>query len=636
MSEQIKHECGIALLRLRKPLEHYLNQYGSAMYGIEKMSLLMEKQHNRGQDGAGIVCLKLDTEPGVKYLHAQKSAGNSAIMDIFNHINQDSKSLENYNSRQSIDIPYLKENLRFVGEVFLGHLRYGTFGKNSLENVHPVMRINNWKSRSLAIAGNFNLTNVNEMFHKLISYGEHPTETSDTITILEKIGFFLDKAHEALWQDFVDSGMSKKEATLKASEHMDITNVLRNSAKHVDGGYVISGVIGHGDAFIMRDPAGIRPAYYYYDDEIFVAASERPPIQTAFNIPLEKIKEIEPAKAIIITKNGDIHYDYFIEPLEKKPCSFERIYFSRGTDAGIYNERKHLGKTLAHRILKQIDYDLENTVFSFIPNTAIAAFLGLREEIFNYLNQLKKQCALDFAQGKIGIDEFNACFEIQPRIETVAVKDIKLRTFITQDSERDDLVAHVYDVTYGVIRNNLDTLLVIDDSIVRGTTLKQSIIKMLDRLLPKKIIIASSAPQIRYPDCYGIDMAKLSDFIAFKAAITLLKETKQEHIINDVYRQCKQQENKPIGEVTNVVKQIYKPFTADEISKKITQLLTPANTKAQIEIIYQSIEDLHEACPNNKGDWYFTGNYPTPGGNRVVNQSFINFVEGKNERGYGI
>jgi len=636
MSEAIKHECGVAMLRLLKPLEFYLQKYGTALYGIEKMSLLLEKQHNRGQDGAGLVCLKLNTAPGKKYMHCQKSVGNTAIMQIFNHIYNDVKSLQQYNPKQSFDIQFLKENLGFAGEIFLGHLRYGTFEKNDLSYVHPVMRLNNWKSRSLALAGNFNLTNVDELFQKLISYGEHPVETSDTVTMLEKIGFFLDKDHEALLQNYVDSGMSKTESAIKAEDDIDVLEILRNSTKHLDGGYVMSGLIGHGDAFIMRDPSGIRPAYFYQDDEIFVAASERPAIQTAFNIPIEEVQELEPGKAIIIAKSGAIRYNYFIEPLPKKACSFERIYFSRGTDADIYEERKSLGRTLAKRVLPMVDYNFQDTVFSYIPNTAMAAFLGLREEVFSFLNDIKLQKAIDYKEGVISLVELKDSFKIQPRIETIAVKDVKLRTFITQDAERDDLVAHVYDVTYGVIKNNIDTLVIIDDSIVRGTTLKLSIIRILDRLFPKKIIIASSAPQIRYPDCYGIDMAKLSEFIAFQAAIALLKETNQKSVINEVYKKCKEQELLPPEQMKNYVKMIYKPFTPEEISQKIAELLTAKDIKAEVQILFQNIEDLHISCPNNLGDWYFTGDYPTPGGNRVANRSFINFVEGRDERGYGI
>lgn len=634
MSDQIKHECGIALLRLLKPLEYYLSKYGTALYGVEKMSLLLEKQHNRGQDGAGLVSLKLNTQPGSKYLNCEKSLGSSAIMNIFSKIHEDLKSLENYNPKQTLDISFLKDNLGFAAELFLGHLRYGTFGKNNLDYVHPVVRANNWKSRTLALAGNFNLTNVDELYAKLISYGEHPVETSDTLTVLEKVGYSLDKDALALWQKYIDEGFSKIEASSFTEQNIDLTSILSRSFKNFDGGYVISGVVGHGDAFIMRDPAGIRPAFYYHDEEIFVAASERPAIQTAFNIPIEKIIELQPAELIVIKRNGEIIKKQFIDKLEKRPCSFERIYFSRGTDADIYNERKSLGKALSLRLLEMVENDFENTVFSFIPNTAMAAFLGLREELFSTLNQLKKQKALDFAQNKISRDEFDDFFQLQPRIETIAVKDVKLRTFITQDTDRDDLVAHVYDVTYGVIKNHIDTLVVLDDSIVRGTTLKQSILRILDRLCPKKIIIASSAPQIRYPDCYGIDMAKLSDFIAFRAAIALLKENNKSHIINEVYKKCKEQENLRADEMQNFVKLIYKPFTAEQISKKISEMLRPTNINAEVEIVFQSIEDLHKSCPNNNGDWYFTGNYPTPGGYKVVNRSFINYIEGKNVRAY--
>lgn len=634
MSDQIKHECGIALLRLLKPLEYYLAKYGTALYGVEKMSLLLEKQHNRGQDGAGLVSLKLNTKPGKKYLHCEKSIGSSAIMNIFHKIYEDVKSLEKYNPKQTLDIDFLKDNLGFAAELFLGHLRYGTFGKNNLDYVHPVVRSNNWKSRTLALAGNFNLTNVDELYAKLISYGEHPVETSDTLTVLEKVGYSLDKDNIELWQNYVNEGYSKIEATSFTETNLDLINVLKKSVKNFDGGYVITGVLGHGDAFIMRDPAGIRPAFYYHDDEIFVAASERPAIQTAFNIPIEKIQELQPANVIVIKSNGEIIKDQFIDKLEKRPCSFERIYFSRGTDADIYNERKALGKSLCPRLLEIVNEDFENTVFSFIPNTAMAAFLGLREELFSTLNDLKKQKAIDFAEKKINRDELDKFFQLQPRIETIAVKDVKLRTFITQDTDRDDLVAHVYDVTYGVVKNNVDTLVVLDDSIVRGTTLKQSIFKILDRLCPKKIIIASSAPQIRYPDCYGIDMAKLSDFIAFRAAIALLKDNNMSAVINEVYKKCKEQENLKAEEMKNFVKLIYKPFTAEEISTKISQMLRPSNINAEVEIVFQSIEDLHKSCPNHKGDWYFTGNYPTAGGYKVVNRAFINYVEGRNERAY--
>lgn len=634
MSEQIQHECGVALLRLLKPLEYYLAKYGSALYGIEKMSLLLEKQHNRGQDGAGLVSLKMNTLPGKKYLHCEKSIGSSAIMNIFQKIYDDIKSLQKYNPKQTLDIEFLKNNMGYAAELFLGHLRYGTFGKNNLEYVHPVVRTSNWKSRTLALAGNFNLTNVDELYAKLLSYGEHPVETSDTLTVLEKIGYHLDKENLELWNSYIEKGISKIEASRLTEINIDIVDLIKKSVKNFDGGYVIAGVLGHGDSFVFRDPAGIRPAFYYYDDEIFVAASERPTIQTAFNIPIEKIREIEPSNIIVIKQNGHIIHEEILPKAEKKACSFERIYFSRGTDANIYNERKALGKLLCPRLLEKVNHDFENTVFSFIPNTAMAAFLGLREQLFNTLNNLKKEKALEYAKNNISIDEFNQFFDLQPRIETIAVKDVKLRTFITQDKERDDLVAHVYDVTYGVINNNVDTLVVLDDSIVRGTTLKQSILKILDRLCPKKIIIASSAPQVRYPDCYGIDMAKLSDFVAFRAAINLLKENNKSHIINEVYKKCKEQESSNLDIYENYVKQIYEPFTDEQISNKISEMLKPLNLNAELEIVFQNIEDLHKSCPDNLGDWYFTGNYPTKGGYKAVNKSFIYFIEGKNERAY--
>jgi amidophosphoribosyltransferase len=634
MSEPVKHECGIALLRLLKPLEYYHNKYGTALYGIEKMSLLLEKQHNRGQDGAGLICLKLDTPPGKKYFHWKKSNSSTAIKDIFQHIIKDIKATEAYSPKQSFDIDFLKEELSFAGEIFLGHLRYGTFGNNHIEFVHPIIRMNNWKSKSIALAGNFNLTNVEYLFNKLISYGEHPLQTSDTVTIIEKIGYFLDKEHDSLWQKFINENMNKTEATEKAAEELDFVSVMQKSAKYWDGGYVISGILGNGSAFIMRDPAGIRPAYYYADDELFVAASERPAIQTAFNTELKDIQEVEPGTIIIVHQSGKIIKEYVKTPVKRASCSFERIYFSRGTDADIYKERKSLGKALCPKILSVVNNDFENTVFSFIPNTATVAFMGLREALFTHLNTLKRNIAIAYKKGEISQKEFDLFFKIQPRIETIAVKDIKLRTFITQDVERDDLVAHVYDVTYGIIKNNIDTLVVLDDSIVRGTTLKQSIIRILDRLHPKKIIIASSAPQIRYPDCYGIDMAKLSDFIAFRAAIELLHETKQQQIINEVYMKCKYQIELPMEEMLNHVKLIYKHISADQISEKISAMLKPEDVKADVQIIYQTIEDLHASCPEHTGDWYFTGNYPTPGGNKVVTQSFINFIENKNERGY--
>ncbi len=635
MSDPIKHECGIALLRLLKPLEYYHKKYGTSLYGIEKMSLLLEKQHNRGQDGAGLVCLKLDTPPGKKYFQWEKSNSPTAIKDIFQNVYKDIKSKSTNSLKKSFDINYLKDEIRFVGEVFLGHLRYGTFGQNQIEFVHPIIRKNNWKSKSIALAGNFNLTNVDYLFEKLVSYGEHPVQTSDTVTIIEKIGYFLDKEHDALWQKHVDENMSKIEATEIAGKEIDYVKVMRKSAKYWDGAYVISGVFGNGTAFVMRDPAGIRPAYFYVNDEVFVTASERPAIQTAFNAHLSDIQELEPGAIIIINQFGTIKKDYVKPQVKRTSCSFERIYFSRGTDADIYNERKSLGRALCPKILSEINNDFENTVFSFIPNTATVAFMGLREALFTHLNDLKKNIALKYKKGEVSEEEFENFFRIQPRIETIAVKDVKLRTFITQDIERDDLVAHVYDVTYGIIKDQIDTLVVIDDSIVRGTTLKQSIIRILDRLNPKKIIVASSAPQIRYPDCYGIDMTKLSDFIAFRAAIELLYETKQQNIINEVYAKCKSQINLPAEQMLNHVKLLYKQVSTEQISNKISQMLKSKDVRAEVQVIYQTIEDLHLACPENNGDWYFTGNYPTPGGNKIVTQSFINFIENRNERAYG-
>jgi amidophosphoribosyltransferase len=633
MSDQIKHECGIAFIRLLKPLEYYLGKYGSPIYGLNRLSLLMEKQHNRGQDGAGIANIKLDLEPGTKYISRLRSNSSNAISDIFNKIYDQLKEVKRNNPARINDVQWLKKNIEFTGEVYLGHLRYGTFGKNNIEFCHPFVRNNNWITKNLVTAGNFNLTNVDELFKKLISLGQHPVETSDTVTILEKIGHFLDEENEALYYKYKADGYSKKDMTRLIVENLDVKRILQKASKYWDGGYVIAGLIGHGDAFILRDPSGIRPAYYYQNDEFVVAASERPAIQTTFNVLYEDVKEIKPGCALIIKKNGNVTEEVIKEPAEKRACSFERIYFSRGTDTEIYKERKLLGKFLAPTILKAIDYDLENSVFSYIPNTASVAYYGLIEEVNNFCDKIKKEKILNLKEN-ISKEDLDEIFKIGPRTEKLAVKDIKLRTFITQDKDRDDLAAHVYDVTYGLVRNGLDNIVVIDDSIVRGTTLKQSIIRILDRLCPKMIVVASSAPQLRYPDCYGIDMAKLGDFIAFKAAIELLHETKQTSIINEVYKKSKEQENYPKEEIINYVKDIYKPFTAIQISEKISQLLTPADCNATVKIVYQTIEDLHEACPKNLGDWYFTGNYPTPGGNKVVNKSFINYIEGKNERSY--
>lgn len=633
MSEQIKHECGIAMIRLLKPLEFYLSKYGTSFYGLKKLHLLMQKQHNRGQDGAGIAGIKLNMPPGKSYISRYRSNAESPLKEIFEKANQQVTELTARNPKRLNDPSWLKNNIDFTGELFMGHLRYGTFGKNELTNLHPVIRANNWKTRSLVLAGNFNLTNVDELFDKLVEYGQYPVETSDTITILEKIGHFLDEENEALYQQLKKEGYSKIESTAKIAANLNVEEILRKSAQNWDGGYAIAGMIGHGDAFIMRDPSGIRPAFYYQNDEVIVATSERPAIQTAFNVDVEEIREIQPGHALIIKNNGEADEFRVNKEMPRKSCSFERIYFSRGTDRDIYLERKKLGASLAPAILKTINHDLENTVFSYIPNTASVAFRGLAEELDQFCDTVKKDQLIQ-AGKEINSEKLNDIFKLKPRIEKLAVKDIKLRTFITQDSDRDDLVGHVYDVTYGILRKGVDSLVVLDDSIVRGTTLKRSIIRILDRLGPKNIIVASSAPQIRYPDCYGIDMAKLNDFIAFRATIELLKETNQQDVINTVYQKCKAQENLPKEEIQNFVKDIYKPFTAEQISEKIAEMLTESDIHANVQIIYQSIEDLHAALPNDRGDWYFTGNYPTPGGNKVVNKSFINYIEGRNERAY--
>ncbi len=633
MSELIKHECGIAMLRLLKPLEYYYAKYGNAFYGLNKMYLMMEKQHNRGQDGAGLACIKIDTEPGMRYIDRKRSVANQPIHDVFQQIQMEYKRIQRQNPELLSDVNWLKTNAHFTGEVFLGHLRYGTYGKNSEENLHPFIRYNNWKTRNLVVAGNFNLTNVDELFDNLIELGQHPIETSDTITVMEKIGHFLDEEVELVFRRHKDMGLTKKEITDHIISEIDIGKILRRSAKNWDGGYAMAGMIGHGDAFVMRDPAGIRPAYYYHDDEVVVVTSERPVIQTAFNIPLDQIKPITPGHALIIKENGKVWEEKILESVQQKSCSFEKIYFSRGTDADIYQERKKLGKYLLNQVLQSVNWDLENTVFSYIPNTASVAFRGLVEELSNYCNRIKSEKIAGL--GKLpSTEETLEILKLRPRIEEVAVKDVKMRTFITQDSDRDDLVAHVYDITYGVVKRGIDTLVILDDSIVRGTTLKQSILRILDRLGPKKIVVVSSAPQIRYPDCYGIDMAKMGDFIAFQAAIALLNENKMESVINSVYKKALEEIKKPKEQQVNAVRDIYEPFTPEQISAKIAQLLKPKNISAEVEIIYQTIENLHLAIPNDKGDWYFTGHYPTPGGTRVVNQSFINFIEGKNIRAY--
>lgn len=632
MSDAIKHECGIAMVRLLKPLDYYIEKYGSVTYGINKMYLLMEKQHNRGQDGAGIANIKFDVEPGNRYISRYRSNTNQAIKEIFEKIHAKFEDVYQKTPEKLKDVFWLKENVAFTGELFLGHLRYGTFGGNSIEQCHPFLRQNNWMTRNLVVAGNFNLTNVDELFNILVSIGQHPKEKSDTVTVMEKIGHFLDVENQEQFDKFKAQGFSRQEISTLIAKNLDVKKILQNASEEWDGGYVMAGLLGHGDAFVLRDPSGIRPAFYYQDEEVVVVTSERPVIQTAFNVPIESIHEIKPGHALIIKKDGKVTEELVRTPLLKTPCSFERIYFSRGSDKDIYRERKQLGRNICDQVLKAIDSDLKNSVFSFIPNTAEVSFYGLMKGLQDELNKIKleKIKALGSNPTEADLIEILA---LRNRMEKIAIKDAKLRTFITQDNNRDDLVAHVYDIAYGTVYPT-DNLVIIDDSIVRGTTLKQSILKILDRLNPKKIVVASSAPQIRYPDCYGIDMAKLGDFIAFSATIELLKDTQQEHIIKSVYDKCKAQEFFPKEEIVNYVKDIYKPFTAEEISKKISEILTPEGINAKVEIVFQTIEGLHDACPDHKGDWYFTGNYPTSGGNKVVNKSFINYYEGKNERAY--
>jgi amidophosphoribosyltransferase len=632
MSDAVQHECGIALLRLKKPLEFYKEKYGTAFYGVQKMYLLMEKQHNRGQDGAGLASIKLDVNPGERYISRIRSNDPQPIKDIFAQINDRiSRELEEHPEYQN-NVALQKQNIPYLGELFLGHVRYGTFGKNSIESVHPFLRQNNWMHRNLIVAGNFNMTNVKELFQNLIDLGQHPKQMADTVTVMEKIGHFLDDEVTELYKQCKQEGYSKQEASPVIGERLNIQRILERASRNFDGGYAMAGLLGHGDSFVLRDPAGIRPAYFYEDDEIVVVASERPVIQTVFNVAFDKVQELEPGSAIIIKKNGNVSIQEVRTPLIKKACSFERIYFSRGSDAEIYRERKDLGKLIFPSVLKAIDNDTDNTVFSFIPNTAETSFYGMSEAAQDFLNQRKAK-AIIAQKDTLTEDTLKELLSVKIRTEKIAIKDAKLRTFITEDSSRDDLVAHVYDVTYGVVKPT-DNLVIIDDSIVRGTTLKQSIIKMMDRLLPKKIVVVSSAPQIRYPDCYGIDMAKLEGLVAFRAALALLKERNLYHIVDEVYQKSKAQEDFTDADVVNYVKEIYAPFTDQQISDKIAEMLTPENTNAEVKIIYQTVADLHKACPKNLGDWYFTGNYPTAGGNRVVNRAFMNFYEGKDARAY--
>ena len=635
MSDAIKHECGIALLRLKKPLEFYLEKYGSAFYGLNKMYLLMEKQHNRGQDGAGLANIKFDVSPGTRYISRYRSVESQPIKDIFSHINSRFEKLYDDAPEKLKDVAYLKENEAFTGEVFLGHLRYGTFGKNSKENCHPFLRQNNWMTRNLVVAGNFNLTNVDELFDLLVNIGQHPKEMSDTVTIIEKIGHFLDQENTRLYRDYLEKDYSNKEISSMIAENLDIEAILKNASVDWDGGYTMAGLIGHGDAFVLRDPSGIRPAFWYEDDEVLVVTSERPVIQTAFNVKWENINELKPGHALIIKKNNTVKETLINSSVVEKKCSFERIYFSRGTDKDIYKERLKLGSLVTPQVLHAIDHDLKNTVFSFIPNTAEMSYYGMIKATEDYLSDVKKRKIQNLdPKDKAYNEKLNDILSIRTRGEKIMVKDAKLRTFITQDDSRDEMVAHVYDITYGSIRRDKDTIVVIDDSIVRGTTLKQSVIRILDRLEPKKIVIVSSAPQIRFPDCYGIDMAKLGDFIAFQAAIELLKDHNKYGIVDEVYNLCKKAEKEGKLKEENFVKRIYSSFSDDQVSSKVSELLTHDKINAEVTIIFQTVANLHVACPGHTGDWYFTGEYPTPGGNKVVNRSFINYVEGVDKRAY--
>ena len=634
MSDQIKHECGVAFIRLLKPLSYYQQKYGTALYGLNKLYLLMEKQHNRGQDGAGVATIKLDVAPGKRYISRHRSMASNAVADIFEYIQKKFADIQKEMPEKMNDADWLKEHVSFTGEVLLGHLRYGTHGKNSIESCHPFLRQNNWMTRNLVIAGNFNMTNVDELLQQLYDLGQHPKEKADTVTVLEKIGHFLDTENQGLFDQYKREGLDDNmEISNLIANDMDVAKILTKSARNWDGGYTIAGIFGHGDAFVMRDPVGIRPAYYYYNDEIVVAASERPALQTAFNIPIDDIKEIKPGHALIVKKNGNISETMFSEPQERKACSFERIYFSRGSDASIYRERKQLGRLLCPQILEAVDNDIKNTVFSYIPNTAEVAFYGMVEGVHKYIKKYQRDRLLN-REDKITEKELSEVLSMAPRVEKIAIKDVKLRTFITQDADRSEMVAHVYDSTYGLIKNGTDTLVILDDSIVRGTTLKQSILKILDRLGPKKIIVVSSAPQIRYPDCYGIDMSRMGEFVAFEAAISLLKEQGKESVILDTYQKCKASATLPKEQASNHVKAIYEQFTDQQISDRIARIIRPKEINCEVHVIYQTLDNLHKACPDHTGDWYFSGNFPTPGGNKVVNRAFVNWMEGKNQRAY--
>ncbi|MFT7072025.1 amidophosphoribosyltransferase [Patiriisocius sp. Uisw_017] len=632
MSDALKHECGIALIRLLKPLEYYKEKYGTAFYGVNKMYLMMEKQHNRGQDGAGFASIKFDPTHGERYISRVRSNKTQPIQDIFAQINARINDEFTKNPTIKDDVAAQKRKIPYIGELMLGHVRYGTFGGNSVETVHPFLRQNNWMHRNLIIAGNFNMTNTTELFQNLIKLGMHPKEKADTITVMEKIGHFLDRDVAKLYRQAKKKGLSKVEASPYIAENLNLEKILKKSAKDWDGGYAMAGLLGHGDAFVLRDPAGIRPAYYYKDDEVIVVASERPVIQTVFNVNFEDVKEVEPGQAILMRKNGAMTVNQILAPLERKSCSFERIYFSRGSDAEIYQERKELGRLIMPKVLEAINYDTENSVFSFIPNTAETSFYGMLDAAQDELNKQKNEAILKEA-GNLTEARLTEIQAHKIRTEKIAIKDVKLRTFIADDSSRDDLVAHVYDVTYGVVKPE-DNLVIIDDSIVRGTTLKKSILRMLDRLKPKKIVVVSSAPQIRYPDCYGIDMARLEHLVAFNAALELHKERGTFQTIEDVYNKCVQQLALVDAKVINHVKEIYDPFSDEEISDKIAEIIRDDSLTTDVKLIFQSVEDLHKACPNHLGDWYFTGNYPTNGGNRVVNKAYINYYEGNPERAY--
>ncbi|MEQ8553492.1 MAG: amidophosphoribosyltransferase [Cyclobacteriaceae bacterium] len=628
MSDPIKHECGVALLRLRKPLQYYIEKYGTPSYAVKKMYILMQKQHNRGQDGVGIANIKMNMPPGTRYISRYRTIDNRPIEDIFGKISKKYKKAQLEGGDNYYDAQWMKTNYAFTGEVWMGHLRYGTHGKNNIESCHPFLRQNNWRSRNLVIAGNFNMTNVDDLFNKLVSLGQHPKEVVDTVTVMEKIGHFLDEENQEIFDKYRDS-VSNEEATEMIERELDLRRVLERSCRDFDGGYTMVGMVGFGAAFAARDPHGIRPAYYYVDDEVAVVASEKPAIKTAFNCEYEEIKEIKPGHALILNRAGDPREVQFIQPKEKKSCSFERIYFSRGTDPDIYRERRKLGELLVPQVMKAANSDLKNTVFSYIPNTAETAFLGLLRGIDQYLINYRKDIIVD---QKPSADSIEEVLSLKPRVEKLVLKDAKLRTFITDDAHRDDLVAHVYDTTYEVIKKKTDTLVVIDDSIVRGTTLEKSILTLLDKLEPKKIVIVSSAPQIRFPDCYGIDMSKMKEFVAFRAVVALLKEQGMESKLDEVYEKCKASAGNPI--TVNYVKELYDPFTEEEISKKIAQIVKPKDMKAEVEVIYQTVANLHKACPNHLGDWYFTGDYPTPGGNMVVNNAFMNYMKGITVRAY--